>query len=122
MLPLRTATTTAALRRVTHLVVLGGGRSSIGGDRSGDWRDDVGGIEPAAEADLENRRFDAGAAKELERDSGRHFEKRGMRLQHPLGEQLLDHRPHVRDGGDHLVCRDRTPVDHEAFGQVDEVR
>jgi hypothetical protein len=26
ILPLRTATTTAALRRVTHLVVLGGGR------------------------------------------------------------------------------------------------
>jgi hypothetical protein len=36
ILPLRTATTTAALRRMTHLVVLGGGRSSIGGDRTND--------------------------------------------------------------------------------------
>jgi hypothetical protein len=36
ILPLRTAATTAALRRITHLVVLGGGRSSIGGDRSSD--------------------------------------------------------------------------------------
>jgi hypothetical protein len=31
ILPLRTAATTAALRRITHLVVLGGGKSSIGG-------------------------------------------------------------------------------------------
>jgi hypothetical protein len=36
ILPLRTAATTAALRRATHLVVLGGGRSSIGGARSAD--------------------------------------------------------------------------------------
>ena len=36
ILPLRTAATTAALRRITHLVVLGGGRSSIGDDRSSD--------------------------------------------------------------------------------------
>jgi hypothetical protein len=34
--PLRTAATTAALRRIVHLVVLGGGRSSIGGGRSAD--------------------------------------------------------------------------------------
>jgi hypothetical protein len=36
ILPLRTATTTAALRRMTHLVVLGGGRSSFGCDRTND--------------------------------------------------------------------------------------
>jgi hypothetical protein len=36
ILPLRTAVTTAALRRMTHLVVLGGGRSSIGCDRCAD--------------------------------------------------------------------------------------
>jgi hypothetical protein len=36
ILPLRTAATTAALRRIVHLVVLGGGRSSIGGPRSAD--------------------------------------------------------------------------------------
>ena len=34
ILPLRTAAITAALRRATHLLVLGGGRSSIGGARS----------------------------------------------------------------------------------------
>jgi hypothetical protein len=36
ILPLRTAATTAALRRATHRVVLGGGRSSIAEDRCTD--------------------------------------------------------------------------------------
>jgi hypothetical protein len=36
IVPLRTAATTAALRRIVHLVVLGGGRSSIGGARGAD--------------------------------------------------------------------------------------
>jgi hypothetical protein len=36
MLPLHTAATTAALRRATHLAVLGGGKSSIGNARCAD--------------------------------------------------------------------------------------
>ena len=57
--------------------------------------DDVGRIEPAAQADLEHRDVDAGAAEQLERDGGRHFEERRVRLQHALGQQLLD-RPRER--------------------------
>ena len=80
------------------------------------------GIEAAAEADLQHRRVDAAAAKELERDGGRHFEKRRVRLQHAFSQQRFDRRPHVGDGGLHLVHGHRPAVNHESFSQIDEVR
>ena len=79
-------------------------------------------IEAAAEADLQYRRVDAGAAKELERDGGRHFEERRVRLQHAFSQQFFDRRLNVGDGGHHPVCRDRPAFNHESFSQIDEVR
>ena len=96
------------------------------GDRGRDQarrRHDVGRVEPAAEADLEDGDLDAGAAEELEGDRGRHFEEGRLRRSSPPSAR----RPsidaaHVVDGRDQRVAGDRTAVDDEALREIDEMR
>ena len=59
-----------------------------GRDRSDDWRDDIGGVQPSTESDLENSDAHVFPAEQLERDRGCALEERGregrMHLLDPL--------------------------------------
>ena len=85
---------------------------------------DVGGVEPAAEADLEHRDVDAGAAEQLEGDRGRDFEERRLRLAARRRRSRPSiARAHVGDRRDQRVARStgRPSID-EPLGEIDQVR
>ena len=82
---------------------------------------DVGGVQPAAEPHFEDGDVHAGAAKQLEGHGRRDFEKRRLRLQRPARRRRRPLRDVGDDGGDERVLGDRTAVDDEALGEVDEV-
>ncbi len=93
-----------------------------GRDRRSDGPDDVGRIEPAAEADLDHRDLHVRPAKQLERQGGRGFEERRRGLQRALRAELLDRLADVAGGAAHRRGVHGPSVDDEALGQIDEVR
>ena len=60
------------------------------GDRRGDGLDDVRGVEPAAESDLQDSDVDARPPKQLEPDGRGHFEERGRRFERSVRKQAVD--------------------------------
>ncbi len=66
-------------------------------DRAHRRRDDVGRVEPAAEADFDDGDVDLRSAKQLERDGGRHFEEGRLDFERPFVAQRLDEVAPVAD-------------------------
>jgi hypothetical protein len=93
-----------------------------GRDRRSNGLDDVGRIEPAAQAGLDDRDLHARPAKQLEREGGRGLEERRRGLERALCAELLNRLAHVAGGAAHRRGVHRLSVDDEALGQIDEVR
>jgi hypothetical protein len=85
------------------------------GDRGGHLREHVRGVEPAAEAHLDNGHVDACIAESLERQRGRRLEEAWRRRQtagriaNPAGERVCRRR------------RDLTAVDRKSLLEVDQM-
>jgi hypothetical protein len=92
-----------------------------GGDCAGDGTNDVGRVEPAAEADFDDRDLDLGAPEHLERHRSRHLEERRRHLERAVRPQPLDERQDVSGDGMQRRRVNGGAADHEPFRQVGEV-
>ena len=83
--------------------------------------DDVGGVEPAPEADLEHRDLDAGPTEQLEGDGRRHLEEGRLGRERAVREQAVDRVAHVATAAASVAFGHGPAVDDEPFGEVDQV-
>ena len=85
-------------------------------------RDDVRGVEPAAEPHFEDGDLDSRAPEQLERDRRGDLEERGLHLQPAVRAQAVDDVTHIRNGGDQGVPAHGPAVDDEPLRDVDQMR
>src|SRR6266478_1470316 len=90
-------------------------------DDGDDRRKDIGGVEAAAQADFEDREFNALASKMLEGHSGYAFEIRGISAELARGEKLFDESLDAREGFGEGLVADFFATDADAFVDFFEV-
>ena len=91
-------------------------------DDGNSGRENVRGVETAAEADLENAEFDAFAREAFEGHGRDAFEIRGMRTELVHGEQLLDQRLQASENSGEGLIADFFAVHADAFVDSFEMR
>ena len=93
-----------------------------GGNRRGDGLNDVRGVEPPAESDLQDSDVDVRPPKQLEPDGRGHLEERGRRFERSVREQAVDQDLHFLDEPDEDAGVDRRAVDRKPLFEADQVR
>ena len=91
-------------------------------DGGHDGLNDIGRVEPSAQANLDDAELDAGVTKQVERHRRRRFEEGRLSRERVLRDHRLDRGLHVGRRLPHLGGADRLSVDDKSFRQVDEMR